>query len=69
VNGTDTSRKANVKTVSYSLYAMQALRGRRYSSYSILTSVLDGGEWSASRPGHALPLAKDLQYPLEWRMG
>jgi hypothetical protein len=28
---------------------------RRYSSYSFLTSALDGGEWSASRPGRALP--------------
>jgi hypothetical protein len=26
---------------------------RRYSSYSFSTSALDGGEWSASRPGHA----------------
>jgi hypothetical protein len=25
----------------------------RYSSYSFLTSALDGGEWSASRPGRA----------------
>jgi hypothetical protein len=24
---------------------------RRYSSYSYLTSALNGGEWSASRPG------------------
>jgi hypothetical protein len=28
---------------------------RRYSSYSFFTSALDGGEWSASRPGRALP--------------
>jgi hypothetical protein len=28
---------------------------KRYSSYSFLTSALDGGEWSASRPGRALP--------------
>jgi hypothetical protein len=28
---------------------------RRYSSYSCLISALDGGEWSASRPGRALP--------------
>jgi hypothetical protein len=27
---------------------------RRYSSYSYLTSALDGGKWSASRPGRAL---------------
>jgi hypothetical protein len=26
---------------------------RRYSSYSLSTSALDGGEWSVSRPGHA----------------
>jgi hypothetical protein len=26
---------------------------RRYSSYSFSTSPLDGGEWSASRPGRA----------------
>jgi hypothetical protein len=26
----------------------------RYSSYSLSTSALDGGEWSASRPGRAL---------------
>jgi hypothetical protein len=26
---------------------------RRYSSYSFSTSALDGGEWSASRPGRA----------------
>jgi hypothetical protein len=28
---------------------------RIYSSYSITTSALDGGEWSASRPGHVPP--------------
>jgi hypothetical protein len=28
---------------------------RRHSSYSYLTSAPDGGEWSASRPGRALP--------------
>jgi hypothetical protein len=34
---------------------MKALGGkRRYSSYSFLTSALDGSEWSASRPGCAL---------------
>jgi hypothetical protein len=27
---------------------------RRYRSYSYSTSALDGGEWSASRPGRAL---------------
>jgi hypothetical protein len=32
---------------------------RRCSSYSLLNSVLDGDEWSASRPGRALPPGKD----------
>jgi hypothetical protein len=28
---------------------------KSYSSFSFMTSALDGGEWSASRPGRALP--------------
>jgi hypothetical protein len=35
---------------------LQASGERTYSLYSFLTSVLDGGEWSVSHPGHALPL-------------
>jgi hypothetical protein len=31
---------------------------RRYNSYSFPTSALDDGEWSASRPGRALPPGK-----------
>jgi hypothetical protein len=31
---------------------------RMYSSYSFTTSALDGGDWSASRPGRALPPGK-----------
>jgi hypothetical protein len=42
---------------------------RRYSSYSFLTSALDRGEWSASRPGRALPQRKDPRYPLYRRLG
>jgi hypothetical protein len=30
-----------------------------YSSYSFTTTALDGGEWSASRHGRALPLAEE----------
>jgi hypothetical protein len=41
----------------------------RYSSYSFLTSVLDGGEWSASRPGHTLAPGKGPLYPLYRRLG
>jgi hypothetical protein len=37
----------------------------KYSSYSLLTSALDWGEWSASRPGRALPPVNDSRYPLD----
>jgi hypothetical protein len=40
-----------------------AKRERKYSSYSFFTLALDGGEWSASRPGRALPLGKDPPPP------
>jgi hypothetical protein len=44
-------------------------RERRYSSYSYyFTSALDRGEWSASRPGRALPPG-DPRYPLDGRLG
>jgi hypothetical protein len=41
----------SVSKVKVSCYAMQVPGGERYSSYSFLTSALDGGEWSASCPG------------------
>jgi hypothetical protein len=45
------------KAKAVPLHATKALGGeRRYSSYSFSTSTLDGGEWSASRPGLALAL-------------
>jgi hypothetical protein len=50
----------NIKSKAVPLHAMVVLGGeRRYSSYSFLTSALDGGEWSAPRPGRALPHGKD----------
>jgi hypothetical protein len=39
------------------------LGDRRYSSYSFLTSALEGGERSASRPGRALPPDKEPPVP------
>jgi hypothetical protein len=36
---------------------------RRYSSYSFLTSALEGSEWSASLPGHALPPGEEPPVP------
>jgi hypothetical protein len=47
--------------------AMEAHWGeRRYSSYSYLTSALDGGEWVASRPGRALPLSVPIRKEAGW---
>jgi hypothetical protein len=43
---------------------MKTLRGKGYGSYSFLTSALDGGEWSASRPGRALPPGKNSPVPI-----
>jgi hypothetical protein len=53
------------KTAKLSRYMPWRHMGeRRYSSYSYLTSALDGGEWSASRPGRALPPGKESRYSL-----
>jgi hypothetical protein len=41
----------------------------RYSSYSFLTSALDGGEWSASRPGRVLPPGKGPPVPIVQEAG
>jgi hypothetical protein len=46
------------------LRSLEAYLGeRRYSSYSFLTSALEGGEWSASRPGRDLPPGKEPPVP------
>jgi hypothetical protein len=45
---------ANLK-LKMSRYCHIGAKGERHSSYSFLNSVLDGGEWSASRPGRVLP--------------
>jgi hypothetical protein len=42
---------------------------RRYNFYSLSTSALDGGEWSASRPGHALPPGKGPPVPIVQEAG
>jgi hypothetical protein len=42
------------------LHAMEALGGRG----GIVTSALGGGEWSASRPGRALPPGKGHPVPI-----
>jgi hypothetical protein len=45
------------------------LGDRRCSSYSFLTSALQGGEWSASRPGRALPPGKEPPVPIVQEAG
>jgi len=40
-----------------------------YSSYSFSTSALDGGEWSASRPGRVYPQGKDRPVPIVQEAG
>jgi hypothetical protein len=42
---------------------------RRYSSYSFLTSALDGGEWSASRPDRVLAPGKGPPVPIVQEAG
>jgi hypothetical protein len=51
------------------LHAMKVLGERRYSSYSFSTSALDGGEWSASRPGRALAPGKVPPVPIVQEAG
>jgi hypothetical protein len=49
---------------------MEALGGeRRYSSYAFTTASLDGGEWSASRPGRSLLLGKGPPVPIGQEAG
>jgi hypothetical protein len=59
-----------VKSKAVPLHAIEALGGeRRYGSYSFTTSALDGGEWSASRPGYALPPEKGPPVPIVQEAG
>jgi hypothetical protein len=42
---------------------------RKYYSYLFLTSALDGGEWSASRPSLAFPPGKRHPVPIGYEAG
>jgi hypothetical protein len=57
-----------VGTVAGKGYPLRANSGasgeRRCSSYSFLTTALEGGEWSASRSGRALPPGKEPPVPV-----
>jgi hypothetical protein len=66
----------NFRSTSLTLYKKKSrytpwwrLGERRYSFYSFKTSALDGGEWSASRPGRALPPGKRPPVPIVQEAG
>jgi hypothetical protein len=48
---------------------MEALGGEECSSYSFTTLALDGGEWSASLTGRALPPGKGTPVPIVQEAG
>jgi hypothetical protein len=48
---------------------MEAIAGRESIAYSFTTSALDGCEWSASRPGRALPQKKGPPVPIVQEAG
>jgi hypothetical protein len=58
-----------VKAEAVPLLATEALGERMYSSYSFSTSALDGGKWSASRPGRALPPGEGPPVPIVQETG
>jgi hypothetical protein len=60
--------KVNMSTV-HAMVALGRGRGEEYSSRSFLTSALEGGEWSASRPGRALPPRKEPPVPIVQEAG
>jgi hypothetical protein len=65
----DTCPTDNTKLKLSHYTPWRLLRERRYSSYSLSTMALDGGEWSASRPGLALPPGKGPMVPIVQEAG
>jgi hypothetical protein len=62
--------KKGKKSKVVPLRSIEAHMGdRKYSSYCFLTSELEGGEWSASRPGRALPPGKEPPVPIVQEAG
>jgi hypothetical protein len=57
------------KTKAVPLHTTKAQGERRYSYYSFKTSALDGGQWSASRPGCALASGKGPPVPIVQKAG
>jgi hypothetical protein len=58
------------KKAKLSRYRHAGAKGKeKYTSYSFLTSTLDGGVWSASRPGRALLPGKGPLVPFGQEAG
>jgi hypothetical protein len=64
-----TKESSNCGAKAVPLHATKALGGERYGSYSFSTTALDGGEWSASRPGRALAPGKGPPVPIVQEAG
>jgi hypothetical protein len=58
-----------LKTKAVPLHAMKALGGIGCIAPTHSTSALDGGEWSASRPGRALAPGKRPPVPIVQEAG
>jgi hypothetical protein len=64
------STGTRLKAEAVPLHATKALGGeRKYSSYSLYTSAIDGAEWSASRPGREFDLGKGPPVPIVQEAG
>jgi hypothetical protein len=61
-DATDMQYSLKMNLFHYTL--RRRLGERSYSFYSFSTSALDGGEWSTSRPGRALPPGKGPPVPI-----
>jgi hypothetical protein len=58
-----------IKASMYRYHHAGAKGERKLGSNSLLTSALDVGEWSASRPGRALPPVKEPPVPIVLEAG
>jgi hypothetical protein len=63
-------RRVTVLKLKLSRYTpRRRLWGEEYSSYTFSTTALDGGEWSASRPGRASAPGKGPSVPIVQEAG
>jgi hypothetical protein len=65
-------RQVKVKSLCFVLtehHAIKAYWGSGGIAPRIVTSAIDGGEWSASRPGRFISQGKSPWYPLDRMVG